>query len=194
MLVEASDPLRHVMLEDPPRLNWPSRFHAVQFYANEEYLIRSSFSFVLDGQKTNGTVVVIATEAHCMMLKKSVQHLDQGKLILANAEEVLSQFMIDDRPDQTRLLQVFGEIQKQVTPGSRLFLFGELAPMLCSQGLHPAAIILEQLAGVLSTEYGVSILCGYPHSLYEQNDTNLISGIHRSHTHLQVAGSIVPLH
>jgi|SRR5262245_55856184 len=181
------------MAEDCPPLNWPSRFHTVQFYANEAFLIRSIFSFVIDGHKTNGTVIVIATEAHCTMLKQSVQHLDQGKLTLVNAEEVLSQFMIDDRPDQTRLLQVFGEIQKQVTPGSRLFVFSELAPILCSQGLHGAAIMLEQFAGVLSTEYGVSILCGYPHSLYEQNDTDLISGIHRSHTHLRVAGSIVPL-
>ena len=77
-----------------------------------------------------GTVIAIATESHCTMLKASVQHLDQGKLILANAEEILSQFMTDDRPDKTRLLQVFGEIQKQVTPGSRLVLFGELAPIL----------------------------------------------------------------
>jgi len=68
-----------------------------------------------------------------------------------------------------------------------------MAPILWSQGLHRAAIMLEELAGVLSTEYGVSILCGYPHSLYEQNHTELISGIHRSHTHMRVASSIVPL-
>ena len=172
---------------------WPSRFHAVQFYLNDDLLIRSLSSFVTDGQERNGTVVVIATESHCTMLKESVQHLDQGKLILANAMEVLSQFMTDDRPDKTRLLQVYGEIQKQVTPGSPLFVFAETAPILCSQGLHSAAIILEELAGVLSTEYGVSILCGYPHSLYEQNDTDLISGTYQTHTHLRVASSIVPL-
>lgn len=165
----------------------------MQFYVNEDFLLRSIFSFVIDGQKTNGTVIVMATEAHCTMLKKSVQHIDQDRLILAHAEDLLSQFMTDDRPDKTRLLQVFGEIQKPVTPGSRLFIFGELAPTLCAQGLHRGAIMLEQLAGMLSTEYDVSILCGYPHSLYEQNDTNLISGIYRTHTHLRVGGSIVPL-
>ena len=175
------------------RPKWPSRFHAVQFYLNDDLLIRSLSSFVTDGQERNGTVVVIATESHCTMLKESVQHLDQGKLILANAMEVLSQFMTDNRPDKTRLLQVYGEIQKQVTPGSRLFVFAETAPILCSQGLHSAAIILEELAGVLSTEYGVSILCGYPHSLYEQNDTDLISGIYQTHTHVRVASSMVPL-
>jgi len=181
------------MLEDCPSPKWPSNFHAAQFYANEEYLIRSIFSFVIDGQKTNGTVIVMATEAHCTMLKKSVQHLDQDRLILAHAEDLLSQFMRDDRPDKTRLLQVFGEIQKQVRPGSRLFIFGELAPTLCAQGLHRGAIMLEQLAGMLSTEYGVSILCGYPHSVYAQNDKDLISGIHQTHTHERVGGSIVPL-
>ena len=40
--------------------------------------------------------------------------------------------------------------------------------------------MLEELAGLLTTEYGVSILCGYPHSFYEQNDTNLISGIYQT--------------
>ena len=181
------------MLEDRPYLKWPSSFHAVQFYLDEAYLIRSLSSFVTDGQNRNGTVIVIATEAHCTMLKESVQHLDQGKLILANAMEVLSQLMTDDRPDKTRFIQVFEEIQKLVTPGSRLFVFGELAPILHSQGLHRAAIMVEQLAGMLATEYGVSILCGYPHFFYEQNDKDLLSGIYQSHTHLRAAGSIVPL-
>ena len=181
------------MLEDRPHLKWPSKFHAVQFYVNEPFLIRSLSSFVRDGQKTNGTVIVIATEAHCTMLKEAVPHLDQGKLILANAVELLSQFMTDDRPDKTRLLKVFGELHEQVTPGDRVFIFGEMAPLLCAQGLHRAAIMLEQLGGMLSTEYGVSILCGYPHWLYEQNDTELLSGIYQTHTHLRVAGSIVPL-
>src|SRR5262245_31207685 len=137
------------MLEDRPHLKWPSRFHAVQFYVNEPFLIRSLSSFVRDGQKANGTVIVIATEAHCTMLKESVQYVDQGKLILANAVELLSQFMTDDRPDKTRLLQVFGELHKQVTPGARVFVFGEMAPLLCAQGLHRAAIMLEELGGML---------------------------------------------
>ena len=175
------------------RPKWPSRFHAVQFYLNEDFLIRSLSSFVTDGQERNGTVVVIATESHCTVLKESVQHLDQGKLILANAVEVLSQFMMDDRPDKTRLLQVYGEIKRQVTPGNRLFIFSEMAPILYSQGLHRAAIMLEKLADVLSAKEGVSILCGYPHSLYEQDDTDLISGIYQTHTHVRVASSIVPL-
>ena len=181
------------MLEDRPRLKWPSRFHAVQFYVNEPFLIRSLSSFVRDGQEINGTVIVIATEVHCTMLKESVQHLDQGNLILANAVELLSQFMTDDRPDKTRFLQVFRELYKQVTPGAKVFVFGEMAPLLCAQGLHRAAIMLEQLGGMLSTEYGASILCGNPHWLYEQNDTDLLSGIYQTHTHLRVGGSIVPL-
>src|SRR5262245_1853431 len=181
------------MIEDRPRLKWPSGFHAVQFYVNDAFLIRSLSSFVTNAQTTNGTVIVIATEAHCTMLKESVRDLDQGKLILVNAVEILSKFMTDDRLDKTRFLQVFGEIHEQVTPGSRVFVFGEMAPILCSQGLHRAAIMLEQLGGVLSGEYGVSILCGYPHSFYEQHDTDLISGIYQTHTHLRVAGSIVPL-
>ena len=181
------------MSEDLFRPKWPSSFHAVQFYLHEAFLIRSLSSFVTDAQKTNGTVIVIATEAHCTMLKESAQDLDQRKLILVNAVDLLPQFMTDDRLDKTRFLQVFGEMHKQVAPGSRVFVFGEMAPILCSQGFHRAAIMLEQLGGVLSTEYGVSILCGYPHSLYEQNDTDLISGIYQTHTHLRVARSIVPL-
>jgi hypothetical protein len=175
------------MLEDRPRLKWPSSFHAVQFYLNDAFLIRSLSSFVTDAQQTNGTVIVIATEAHCTMLKESVPDLDQGKLILANAVELLPQFMTDDGLDKTRFLQAFGEMHQQIPAGSRVFVFGEVAPILCSQGLHRAAIMAEQLSGVLCAEYGVSILCGYPHSDY------LLSGIYQSHTHLRVAGSMVPL-
>src|SRR5262249_48583907 len=125
-----------LMPEDRPHLMWPSSFHAVQFYLNDAFLIRSLSSFVTDGQQINGTVIVVATEAHCIMLKESVQGLDQSKLILANATELLPQFMQDDRLDKTRFLQAFGEVHQQVTPGGRVFVFGEVAPILYSQGLH----------------------------------------------------------
>jgi hypothetical protein len=175
------------MFEDPPRLGWPSSFHAVQFYLNDTFLIRSLASFVTDAQRTNGTVIVIATEAHCTTLNNSVQDVDQRKLILADAGELLPQFMTGDRLDETRFLQLFVEIYQQTTPGNRAFVFGEVAPMLSSQGLHRAAFMVEQLCGVLCTKYGVSILCGYPHSDY------LLSGIYQTHTHLRVGGSMVPL-
>jgi DcmR-like sensory protein len=175
------------MFEDPSRLGWPSSFHAVQFYLNDTFLIRSLASFVTDAQKTNGTVIVIATEAHCTMLNNSVQDLDQCKLILADIVELFPQFMRGDRLDKTRFLQLFGEIYQRITPGNRTFVFGEVAPILSSQGLHQAAFMVEQLCGVLCTEYGVSILCGYPHSDY------LLSGIYQTHTHLRVGGSMVAL-
>src|SRR5262245_17265721 len=131
------------MSEDRRRPKWPSNFHAVQFYVHEAFLIRSLSSFITEAQNSNGTVIVIGTEAHCTRLKESVQYLDQGKLILADAEDLLSRFMTDDRPDKTRFLQVFGELHQQAPRESRLFVFGEMAPILCSQGLHRAAIMLE---------------------------------------------------
>jgi hypothetical protein len=180
-------PFHSSHFEDPPRLGWPSSFHAVQFYLNDTFLMRSLAFFVADVQKTNGTVIVIATEAHCTMLSNSLQDVDQCKLILADAGELLRQFMRGDRLDETRFLQLFGEIYQQVTPGNRAFVFGEVAPILGSQGLHRAAFMVEQLCGVLCTEFGVSILCGYPHSDY------LLSGIYQTHSHLRVGGSMVPL-
>ena len=175
------------------RGKWPSRFHAVQFYLNEDFLIRSVSSFIRDGLNNNGTVIAIATEAHCTKLKESAQHLDKGKLILADAEDLLSQFMRRGRPDKTRFRRGFGEIHKQVTPGRRVFVFGEMVAILCSQGLHRAAIRLEQLGGVLSTDYDVSILCAYPSSLFEPDKMDFISEIHQTHTHLRVARSMTPL-
>ncbi len=180
-------------VENRRRLKCPSRFHAVQFYLNEDFLIRSVFSFVRDALKKNGTVIAIATDAHCTKLKESVQHLDHGKLILANAEDFLSQFMRDGRPDKTRFLRAFGKLQKQVTPGSRVFVYGEMVALLCAQGLHPAAIRLEQLGGVLSAEYDISILCAYPTSLFEPSQMDFISRIHQTHTHLRVGRSMMPL-
>src|SRR5262245_16133104 len=62
----------------------------------QNFHINSSFGYptcLRVGPGTNGTVIVIATEAHCAMLKESVQHVNQGKLILANAVELLLQFI-----------------------------------------------------------------------------------------------------
>ena len=180
-------------LEDHARLEWPSRFHAVQFYANDDFLIHSVSSFVTDGLTKNGIVIVIATEAHCAALKESLRHFDHGKLMFVHAENLLSQIMRDGRPDKKRFLEGFGEIHQQVTPGSRVFVFGETAAMLCAQGLHRAAIMLEQLGGELSAKFRLSMLCGYPHSVLEGSQMDFMSEIHPAHTHLRVGGSMIPL-
>ena len=181
------------MVENRRRLKWPSNFHAVQFYLNEDFLIRSVSSFVTDALEKNGTVMAIATDAHCTKLQESVQHLDHGKLILSDAEDLLSQFMRDGTPDKTRFLRAFGKLQKQVTPGSRVFVYGEMVAILCSQGLHRAAIRLEELGVILSSKYDVSILCVYPSSVFEPNKMEFISEIHDTHTHLRVGHSMKPL-
>src|SRR5437588_5388703 len=92
--------------EIAPRLNWSEiseSEHFVQFYENDEFLLKSLTGFIGTGLGVGDACIVVATEAHRENLEERLKAngLDlsaaqmRGQYISLDAVETLSKFMVD---------------------------------------------------------------------------------------------------
>jgi hypothetical protein len=92
--------------------------------------------------------------------------MEQGLYLSLDLYEALSTFMVDDLPDSTRFLKVFGDLLSSIASAAkgkhaRVAACGEFAPTLWAQGKADAAIQVEHLTDEIATAGNVDILCGY---------------------------------
>lgn len=81
--------------------------HILQFYTDEEVLIRALSGFVGSGLELGEAVVVIATAEHRAAVARSLtadgrnlaKVAEQGAFVSLDAERCLAKFMIDGMPD-----------------------------------------------------------------------------------------------
>lgn len=143
--------------------------HSVQFYESENYLTESIKAFVSAGLEHGEGVIVIATPAHLESLKKDLQfyadlaeQVRSGQLILIDAYEALSQFMIGELPDPTTFTQYVGGLIDQMSPSFPLIrAYGEMVNILWEQENLRGTIALEKLWNDLAKTRSFSLLCGY---------------------------------
>ncbi|WP_235835224.1 hybrid sensor histidine kinase/response regulator [Piscinibacter terrae] len=170
--------------------------HFVQFYKDDEALLDEVADF-MDGALRRGDAgVVIATPLHRQGLDRRLQgardavgaeHWFPGELIALDAEETLHQFMRAGWPDEDLFIEVVGGVLKRASrDGARsVRAFGEMVALLCERGQQAAAIRLEELWNILSTQQAFSLYCAYPLNLFTRDEDRL--ACHRvctSHTHV----------
>jgi len=93
--------------------------HAVQLYNDEVFLIEAVCSFIKAGSEEGATIIVMATEKH----REDLRNIFQGagipgiedKIVYFDAGELLSAFMVDGWPDQTRFPSTVWRIVQQAT-------------------------------------------------------------------------------
>ena len=84
-------------------------FHAVRFYENKASLCRTVADFLGEGMALGQPSLVIATAEHrdALLLELRSRHVEvdeieaAGDLMLLDARQVLTMFMIDGMPDGT---------------------------------------------------------------------------------------------
>ncbi len=144
--------------------------HAVQFYQDDTFLIDAVGAFIAAGVKEKATSIVIATPQHReelrALLKESGQPGIESKVRYFDAEDLLSTFMVDGQPDQTRFMATLWPILQQSTLAGPIRIFGEMVAVLWAQGNTSAAIQLEKLWNELSLSRAFSLLCAYPISSF----------------------------
>jgi PAS domain S-box-containing protein len=160
-----------------------SAAHFVRFYQDDVVLLGEVKDYLDGGLRGGGSAIVIATADHLNILRQQLQGLGTlegqpawfpGELIMLDASAVLSQFMIDDWPDEQRFRDVVGGlVSKTCTPGRQVHAFGEMVALLCARGLYDAAIRLEQLWNRLREEYRFSLFCAYPWQLFPTEERAL---------------------
>lgn len=103
----------------------------------------------------------------------------EGTLLILDADETMSRFMVDGRPDP----QLFAEVIASVVPrgGGPLTAFGEMVTLLWERGDVGAALELEALWDTAVAVHPISLLCAYPGELLataDLGDVARMCGLH----------------
>jgi hypothetical protein len=145
--------------------------HVVQFGADDGSLARNAGRFVAEGVRAGGGIVIAAAERGAEIvdeIRKQVGDLDpvavQGRLVVAEASEVLASFMVADEPVWERFDAAIGALVRGMRAragGAEVRAYGEMVGLLWNVGKMGAADRLEAFWNRLLAESGLSLFCGY---------------------------------
>lgn len=157
-----------------PRSEWSGMLeseHFVQLYETDIFLLDSLSGFISAGLNEGDACIVVATKAHRAGLEERLQAAGlnvaaacaAGQYVVLDASETLSQFMADGQPELVRFTEVIGGIiagTAAIWP--RVRIFGEMVALLWAEGMHDAALRLEEFWNDLSGRHRFSLFCAYP--------------------------------
>ena len=168
--------------------------HIAQLYTDRDFLARGVGRFLGEGLRRGEAAVVIATPLHWRAVARQLEvdglstedFARRGQLIVRDAEETLSTFMVDGDPDRERFRGVVGDLvdDAQAAGYARLRGFGEMVDILRHRSIE-ATIRLEELWNELLIERGVALLCGYSLDAFDAKIyRGLLQRVSATHSHL----------
>ncbi len=170
--------------------------HEVHFYPDDVAFLLGLAGFVETALDAGNPVIVVATEPHRKGLLETLMArgidgaaaMEQGLYLSLDVYEALSTFMVDDLPDSTRFLKIFGDLLSSTARAAkgkhaRVAACGEFAPTLWAQGKADAAIQVEHLTDEVAKTGNVDILCGYVlNSLQRDQESHIYDRICAEHS------------
>ena len=176
--------------------------HRVQFYKDDEVLVRSVAEHMATALLRGGCAIAIATPEHGRTI-----HRELGKFgisaraseeccIILDARDTLLSFMpngvIDADRFRREMESVLFSAQAAAQPGAPVAAFGEMVAVLWGDGKREAAVQLEQLWNGFLKTHELGLLCGYPlHYFSNADDRALFSRICAEHSAVTPAESFV---
>jgi signal transduction histidine kinase len=180
---DTSSPASAPLIYPSPSARNDHGTHVVQFYVEDAFLIDELSQFVGGALGGGGAAIVICTKSHEDGLTRRLKArgfdiskaVKTGRYVQLDADQTLSQFMVDGWPDPTRFAEVMGRVMsraKSVAEGNppHIAAFGEMVAVLWAQGMPEAAIQLEQLWNDLSRVHSFTLRCAYPITGFSQAD------------------------
>jgi signal transduction histidine kinase len=175
--------------ESSPRLSELGYFdhssHLVQFYERDDFLLNTLSRWAAEGLGAGDAIVFIATEAHRQAFDERLRAVGldvlslraEGRLVVLDAADTLSEFMVDELPSEARFEDVIGgviaraERTENGAPTRNVRAFGEMVAILWARGKPEAAIRLEELWNRLAEKRSFSLCCAYPLNTF-RNDAD----------------------
>jgi hypothetical protein len=165
------------------------RSHLLHFYEDEPVLLDALYNFIVGGFQVEECIVVIATPQHRFELEKrlrasgidleAAEALDQ--YIILDAEQTLSQFIVNGWPDEALFTKVVsGILNRADNNGWRVRAFSEMVSLLLAKSHSGAALRLEQLWDKLCHTEMFSLFCACPKS--STQDLSSITEIRATHS------------
>jgi DNA-binding NarL/FixJ family response regulator len=148
--------------------------HVAGFYASEAALLDDCAQFGEAALKTGSALIVITVASRRDALQQGLQArgidvdrtMREGRYLPLDLTDTLSQFMVDDWPDEARFWTAITPLMLSAANASagdhpRVAAWGEGAPTLWREGNAEAAIRLEHLWEEVVRKHDVETLCGY---------------------------------
>jgi MEDS: MEthanogen/methylotroph, DcmR Sensory domain len=181
------DPWRGLIADPMPR------DHFVQVYRDKRVLIDAIALFAGAALGRNEAVILVATGEHCTAVERNLASdgfdvpalKAWGQLTVHDAEEVLSGFMVEGVPDETRFKKLVGEMIASVRASHRfrdVRVYGEMVNLLWNDNL-PAATRLEELWNDVIEAESISLFCAYCLDGDGRSPRSLPQGLRALHTH-----------
>lgn len=168
--------------------------HAVQFYETDAFLLETVARFLDAGLQAGDRLVVIATEEHREGFARRLDALgvdraiETGQLVLLDAREVLSKFMVGDMPDPDLFRDWIARAVARAQdghPGARIRAYGEMVDVLWRDGNSRAALRLEELWNDAGEVHSFALLCAYVMgNFYRETDAARFMEVCRTHSHV----------
>lgn len=169
--------------------------HEVQFYSSDSVLVESFSRFIANALKVHNPVIVLATKSHRegLILKLAEEGFDmgeaikQGIYIALDAAETLSTIMVNGKPDRLRFFEGLCGLIETAAKAAKtehpcVAICGECVGLLCAEGNKNAAIRLEEVGNDLAESNDVKILCAYPLSSFQKDESDAYDRICAEHT------------
>lgn len=178
----------------------PPQSHAVRFYGDDNELSTAVAEFLVEGFGHGQPAVMIATPTHEQgileqLLLRDIDVMSArkiGDLVVLNAEQTLSTFMVAGTPDPALFRRHVGGVFEQATRGRErtpVRAYGEMVDVLWKQGRTDAAIRLEVLWNELATQHSFSLLCSYAIGNFLKQ-TSKLERVIAEHSHVHGAVEI----
>lgn len=166
--------------------------HFVEFYDTEIFLADTVCSFIRPALGDGGVALVVATLPHRRMFEAAlgaakvdvVAAARQGNYLAMDAADLLTRFMVDERPDPGRFREAVGTIVDLASRGGRqVHVYGEMVALLLAGDNVASALALEDLWNDLAESREFRLLCAYPTRAFDHEDaTAAFNRICEQHT------------
>jgi hypothetical protein len=170
-----------------------AEYHAVRFYESDRSLARIVSEFLHKGFEGGSPGIVVAAASLRAEIVRELADRSwdaaalqrSHDLLLLDARETLSTFMVDGRPDARRFTDQMCQVIQRVCgdrPDCTVRIFGQMVDLLWQDGERDAAIRLEMLWNQLAQTEAFSLLCGYAMGHFYKDAS--IADICGQHSHI----------
>jgi len=171
-----------------------ARDHVVQLYRDERYLVEAVALFTGIALGKGEAVVLVATPPHVQAVEHRleangfcVEDVEQwGQLIVKDASQTLSGFMVNDMPDAVLFKTIVGSVIQKAGTASRsgkVRVYGEMVNLLWRENLAAAAR-LETLWNDVIQSHSISLFCAYHVDGAGGERRRFPSDLRAAHSHL----------
>ena len=175
--------------------------HVLQLYENDGVFLDTLTGFIHATIEADQNAVAIATDGHLNALEARLETygtniermISENRFIPVNVDEIITEFMIDGRLDESLLVKAASELLSKAVYGNRKFkVFGEIAPTLMAHGYKQIAVRVEQLFDSIIHESNCCLFCGYASKLFNEETAVLSHPACNIHSKI-ISGSIKQL-